>query len=408
MKILMVNKFFYRKGGSETYYFALKQLLESKGHEVIDFSMQDEKNLASPYADYFVTGVDYNAKLSPGQQLRAAANIIYSREAKKKLEKLVQKTRPDVAHLHIFQHQLSPSILDVLKKYHIPVVYTAHDLKMLCLNYVMLANGEICERCKGGHYLNCLKQKCVKASAIKSAVNVVEGYLHQWRKSYDVVDRIITPSRFYADKFVEFGVARERIVHLPNFLGRDCPRVNKSENTVSYFLYFGRLSREKGILTLLKAVLGTGLALFIVGDGPCKAEIEDYISSHRMQNVKLFGFQSGQALIDLVGNARAVVLPSEWYENGPYSAIEALQLGRPVIGSEIGGIPELVDGNGATFLHGNVAGLRSCLLGFPEPESEEYKKMSNCSRQIFERSYTAETHYEGLMKVYGELLPIAE
>ena len=404
MKILMVNKFYYIKGGSETYYFALKQLLESKGHEVIDFSMQDEKNFDSPYAEYFVSAVDYNGKMGIGQQVKAATNIIYSVEAKKKLEKLIKKAKPDIAHLHIFQHQLSPSILDVLKKYNIPVVYTAHDLKMLCLNYVMMTNGEVCEKCKDGHYMNCLKQKCVKDSTLKSAINVVEGYLHKWRKSYDVIDKIITPSKFYADKFLEFGVAKERVMHLPNFLGRECPTVNPSEDSLQYFLYFGRLSREKGIMTLIKAVEGTELQLFIVGGGPCKDEIERYIAEHYLQNVKLLGFKSGKELIDVVGNARAVVLPSEWYENGPYSAIEALQLGRPVIGSGIGGIPELVDGNGCTFHHGNVEELKQCLMEFPQPGTKEYDAYCNRSKELFAKNYMAEGHYEKLLPVYEALV----
>ena len=404
MKILMVNKFYYIKGGSETYYFALKQLLESKGHEVIDFSMQDEKNFESPYSEYFVSAVDYNGKMGLVQQVKAATNIIYSVEAKKKLERLIQKTKPDVAHLHIFQHQLSPSILDVLKKYNIPVVYTAHDLKMLCLNYVMMTNGEVCEKCKGGHYLNCLKQKCVKDSSLKSAINVVEGYLHKWRKSYDVIDKIVTPSKFYAEKFVEFGVSKERVMHLPNFLGRECPKVNQSEDSLQYFLYFGRLSREKGIMTLIKAVEGTDMQLSIVGGGPCKDDIKAYITEHNLTNVKLLGFKSGQELIDVVGNARAVVLPSEWYENGPYSAIEALQLGRPIIGSKIGGIPELVDGNGVTFNHGNVEELKKCLMEFPQPETVEYEEYCNSSKVLFEKNYMAAGHYEKLLPVYETLV----
>ena len=403
MKILMVNKFYYIKGGSETYYFALKQLLESKGHEVIDFSMQDEKNFDSPYAEYFVSAVDYNGKMDLKQQIKAATNIIYSVEAKKKLEKLIRKTKPDVAHLHIFQHQLSPSILDVLKKYNIPVVYTAHDLKMLCLNYVMMTNGEVCEKCKGGHYMNCLKQKCVKDSTLKSAINVMEGYLHKWRRIYDVIDKIITPSKFYADKFIEFGVAKERVMHLPNFLGRECPAVNPSEDSLQYFLYFGRLSREKGIMTLIKAVEGTDIQLSIVGSGPCKEEIERYITEHSIKNVKLLGFMSGQELIDVVGNARAVVLPSEWYENGPYSAIEALQLGRPIIGSKIGGIPELVDGNGVTFQHGNVEELRQRLMAFPQPGTRDYEGYCSNSRELYAKNYMAEGHYKKLFPVYEAL-----
>lgn len=404
MKILMANKFFYIKGGSETYYFALKRLLEEKGHEVIDFSMKDEQNFPSPYDRYFVESVDYNGAMSWGARARAAAKIIYSVEAKKKLEKLIQETRPDIAHLHIFQHQLSPSILDVLKKYHIPVVYTAHDLKMLCLNYVMMTHGELCEKCKGGRYIHCLKRRCVKDSLAKSCVNVAEGYFHKWRKTYDAIDVIITPSGFYRRKFLEFGVDEKRVLHLPNFLDRTVPVVNPRPDRNGYFLYFGRLSREKGIMTLIKAIEPLDSRLYIVGTGPCREELEGYILEKGISNVMLLGYRSGQELNDLVGNARAVVLPSEWYENGPYSAIEALQLGRPLIGSELGGIPELIDGNGRIFRHKQVEELRECLAGFPAEDSREYQAMVERSRELFEAGYRPQQHYDRLEAVYNRLL----
>lgn len=404
MKILMVNKFFYIKGGSETYYFSLKNLLEKNGHTVIDFSMMDEKNFDSKYADYFVEKVDYNGKMSKLQQVKAAINIIYSFEAKCKLESLIKETKPDIAHLHIFQHQLSPSVLDVFKKYNIPVVYTAHDLKMLCSNYVMMCEGEICEKCKGGKYINCLKNKCVKNSSLKSAVNMIEGYFHKWKKSYDIIDRIITPSAFYRTKFIEFGINEDRVIHLPNCLERERPHVNISEEHENYFLYFGRLSHEKGIMTLVKAMENTSLQLYVVGTGICGEEIEAYIRENNIQNVKMLGFMSGQELIDIVGNARAVVLPSEWYENGPYSAIEALQLARPIIGTELGGIPELIDGNGSIFPHGDIEKLREVLLDFPQPGTEEYIDYCKRSKQIFENNYLPERHYDKLIKLYNELV----
>lgn len=404
MKILMVNKFFYIKGGSETYYFALKRLLEAKGHTVIDFSMKNEKNFDSPYREYFVEAVDYNGGMSRKQQLKAARNIIYSTEAKHKLEKLIQDTKPDIAHLHIFQHQLSPSILDVLKKYDIPTVYTAHDLKMLCLNYVMMTHGQLCEKCKGGHYLNCLKKKCVKNSALKSSINVLEGYLHKWRKSYDAIDVILTPSMFYKNKFLDFGIDKERVYHLPNFLDRECPEVETAQDKEQYFLYFGRLSAEKGILTLIKAVKNTKNHLYIAGTGPCLEEIEQYLKEYNMTNVKLLGFKSGKELIDIVGNARAVILPSEWYENGPYSAIESLQLGRPVIGSELGGIPELIDGNGKVFRHGDVEALREILEQFPSPGTSDYQRYCRRSKEIFAKNYMAEGHYEKLLPMYEKAM----
>ena len=196
MKILMVNKFYYIKGGSETYYFSLKNLLEKNGHEVIDFSMEDEKNFESKYSKFFVNNVDYNKEQSIFSKMKEAKKIIYSTEAKKKLELLIKETKPDIAHLHIFQHQLSLSILDVLKKYNIPIVYTAHDLKMICPNYKMLTHGEICERCKDGKYYNCLKYKCLKDSMAKSGVAMMEAYINKCRKAYDKIDYIISPSKF--------------------------------------------------------------------------------------------------------------------------------------------------------------------------------------------------------------------
>ena len=214
----------------------------------------------------------------------------------------------------------------------------------------------------------------------------------------------MTPSLFYKNKFLEFGVAKERVYHLPNFLDRECPEVTSAEDKEQYFLYFGRLSVEKGILTLIKAVENTSNLLYIVGSGPCKEEIEQYLKEHNMTNVKLLGFKSGQELIDVVGNARAVILPSEWYENGPYSAIESLQLGRPIIGSELGGIPELIDGNGKIFNHGNVEELREILEQFPTPGTPEYEQYCKRSREIFARNYMEEGHYKQLLVMYEKAM----
>lgn len=404
MKILMVNKFFYIKGGSETYYFALKRLLEAQGHTVIDFSMQDEKNFTSKYSKYFVENVNYNSAEGLKKKLKAGFNIVYSKEAKKKFEQLVIATRPDIIHLHIFQHQLSPSILDVIKKYNLPTVYTAHDLKMLCLNYKMMHHGKICEECKGQKYYRCAVNKCVKESFAKSCINVAEGYIHKWRHSYDVIDKIITPSAFYKKKFEEFGIPSKRVVHIPNFLDTEKPEVNITNDCEEYYLYFGRLSEEKGLLTLLRAFQGINAKLYIVGTGPIKSEIEEYILAESITNVKVLGFMSGQPLKDIVGNAKAVILPSEWYENGPYSAIEALQMGRPIIGADIAGIPELVDGNGYLFKSGSPGDLKEQIEKMEGLTEAEYQKLKSNSYKLFLNSYTKETHYKELEKIYLSVL----
>ena len=396
----MVNKFFYIKGGSETYYFALKRKLEKEGHTVIDFSMKDDKNYKSEYASFFVENVDYSGNASFTDKVKMATNIIYSKEAKKKFEELVTKVKPDIVHLHIFQHQISPSILDVCKKYDLPTVYTAHDLKMVCLNYKMMYRGHICEDCKDGHMYHCVLNRCVKDSFSKSCINTVEGYLHKWRKSYDAIDYIITPSGFYKKKFEEFGIDLKRLVHISNFLDREVPIVNKRADTERYFIYFGRLSEEKGLITLIKAMKGTGAKLYIVGSGPLKEKVEKYIQQQDEREICMLGFKSGQELIDLIGNARAVILPSEWYENGPYSAIEALQLERPIIGAKIGGIPELIHNNGYLFESANVESLNECIKRCLSCTEDEYAKLKKESGKLFNETYTKNIHYKQLIQVY--------
>lgn len=400
MKILMVNKFHYIKGGSETYYFALKRMLEKEGHTVVDFSMQDEKNFPSPHSGYFVEHVDYDNASGLAGKAKMAGKIIYSFEAKRKFEKLIRAEKPDLIHLHIFQHQLSPSILSVAEKYGIPTVYTAHDLKMICLNYKMMHHGRICEDCRDGSYLHCAKNRCVKESFLKSCINVTEGYLHRWLGSYNVIRTIITPSAFYKKKFEEFGVREDRLIHIPNFLDQHTPHVNERDDRKQYYLYFGRLSEEKGVLTMVRAFEKMMCPLYIVGTGPIKDELAEFIAKKELPNISLLGFKSGQELTDLVGNAKAVLLPSEWYENGPYSAIEALQLGRPMIGADIGGIPELVHGNGFLFRSGDAEDLYEKLNAFEEVSSEAYAAMEQRSRAIFAENYTWESHYAQLKKVY--------
>lgn len=404
MKIIMVNKFFHVVGGSETYYFALKRLLEAKGHEVIDFSMKDDSNVSSPYENYFVENVDYKNMGGIVKKIKAGVNIIYSKEAKTKFEQLVIDTKPDLIHLHLFQHQISPSILSVIKKYNIPTVYTAHELKMICPNYRMFQNGQICERCKGGKYYNCALNKCLKGSLAMSIITTLEGYYHKIRKSYDSVDVIITPSNFYKKKFEEFGVSSDRVIHISNFLDSQKPEINKASDSEQYYLYFGRLSEEKGLLTLLEAFKECGQKLYIAGTGEMESQIIQYIEIHNINNIKLLGFKSGSELKDLVGNSRAVILTSEWYENGPYSAIEALQLGRPILGTEIGGIPELVKENGYLFKKGDAKELAACVKKMEAATLEEYESMKKASLLLFEQEYTAENHYKKLVEAYKKAL----
>lgn len=345
MKVCLVNKFHTVKGGSETYYFGLGDLLEKRGHEVIYFSMKDDNNRPCKQEKYFVDHVDFNASMGKMQTVKAALKMLYSLEAKKKFEQLLIDEKPDIIHLNIFQSQLTGSIVDVAKKHKIPIVYTAHDLKSICPNYQMLNHGEVCERCLYGNYRNCFKTGCMKDSKAKSLLAMMEAEIYKWKKTYQKLDLIITPSAFYKKKIEEAGIARCPVVHMTNFLPEGTEYKNGAEKG-EYFLYFGRLSREKGILTLINAYAQAKVdkPLYIVGTGPVKSQIEQLIAKKGLQEkVKMLGFKSGQELKDIVRNALCVCLPSEWYENGPYSIMEAQAAGRPVIVSSNGGLPELVE-----------------------------------------------------------------
>lgn len=406
MKILMVNKFFYIKGGSETYYFNLKKLLERNGHTVIDFSMNDEKNLSSKYSNYFIKNIDYNKKMNIFKKIKLGIKVIYSIEAKIKFKKLINDTKPDIIHLNIFQSQISSSIINVAVKSGIPIVYTAHDLKALCPNYKMMDNNlNICEMCKNNNYKNCISKKCVKNSTLKSFIAYLDAKYNMYNKTYFKINHIITPSLFYKNKFEEYGFDSKKISHIPNFIEHNYIKFNDETNDLdNYYLYFGRLSSEKGIMTLIDAVSQLDLNLWIVGTGPLYDYIKNEIKDKK--NIRLLGFKSGKELYSIVKNSKCVVLPSEWYENGPYSAIESLYLKKPIIGANIGGIPELIDvnKNGYIFESGNVSSLMIAMKKIEKLSKKDLESYGENSYFKYLKNYSEKKYYEKLIKIYNELL----
>ena len=404
MKICLVNKFHTVKGGSETYYFALGEMLEKRGHEVIYFSMKDEKNKTCKQEKYFVEHVDFNGTMSKLQIVKASLRMLYSMEAKKKFEQLIKNERPDIIHLNIFQSQLTGSIVDAAKKYRIPIVYTAHDLKSICPNYQMLNHGKICERCLHGNYINCFKTGCMKDSRAKSLLATMEAEVYKKKKIYQKLDLIITPSLFYKRKIEEAGIAKCPVIHMTNFLPEGTEYKSGNSNG-EYFLYFGRLSRENGILTLIQAYeyAKVNRPLYIVGTGPMKEQIEQFIIKKKLQGqVKLLGFKTGQELKNIISNARCICLPSEWYENGPYSIMEAQAVGKPVIVSDNGGLPELVeDGvNGYIVKAQNAQELAEKLLMCDNKEDWKGENIVKWAH----KKYNAETYLNTIEQLYRKEL----
>lgn len=402
MKVLLVNKFLFPKGGDAICTLATGELLKTRGHESIFWGMDHPLNPGYPYANLFVDNLDLNNSGGVKKQYDITLKLLYSFEAKKKIEELIKNVgNPDIVHLHNFAHQISPSVLHVFKRYKIPVVMTMHDYKLTCASYTLMDHGHICETCKAGKYYQCFLKGCVKNSKTKSLINTIEMYLHhKILHIYNLVDIFISPSRFLKAKSEEMGF-KGKIVYLPNFVNLEdyVPQYGPTEYSV---VYFGRLSKEKGLFTLIEAMRGLDLKLKIIGEGPLKDNLELKITSDNLENVILLGYKTGEELKNAVRKSIAVIVPSEWYENNPRSVIEAFALGKPVLGAKIGGVPELVRDNetGLTFEPGNIKDLRLKILSVLADQNKVVSMGKN-ARVAVESEFNKEKHYNKLMDIYN-------
>ncbi|MEO5564100.1 MAG: glycosyltransferase family 4 protein [Chitinophagaceae bacterium] len=368
-KILIVNWTWYPSGGDWTYIECLIKFYESKGHEVIPFSMHNEKNFETPYSKYFISGVDYkelNKNKSLGKGLQAVKRTIYSSEAKHNLAKLLDEHKIDIVHLNNIHHYLTPaSIIPEIKKRNIPIVWTIHDYVILCANTTFVSNGTVCEKCRGGKFINCAINKCKKGSRAASIVAAMESYTNNWMNPYKHVDYFIFPSNFIKNKFDSFGFHKDRLVQIYNMFDLDTIKYTVPENPIKaerdYITYVGNTLRVKGIFTLVDAMKGLDVDLYVIGDGEHFNELKEYIAANELHNVKLLGRKTKNDVFYYVANSLFKVLPTIMYENLPYSIMECALLGRPSVGARTGGIPELiVEGkSGYLFEPGNVADCRA-------------------------------------------------
>jgi glycosyltransferase involved in cell wall biosynthesis len=409
VKILHINKFFWVAGGVERYMFDVADLFRGHGHEVHFFSMDDpERNMPSDDAKYFVSHVDYKTttyaqKLRQG--VRIAGKTIYSTESRRKIRELIRDIQPDIAHIHLIDHQISPSILPELQAAGIPIVQSIHEFKRICPNYRLYIDrtGEICERCLDGNYTHAIRQRCLKDSTTASALVAAAMYLHKWSGIWEKnVDIAICPTRFMQDMLARGGVPESQLTTLPYMIKlEDYTPVSECDD---HILYAGRLAPEKGLLTLLKAMESLPhIPLKIAGQGPMLDAMKQHIADNNMTNVELLGYLDAETLHALMARARFLVFPSEWYEPGAVSIWESQALERPVIGARIGGIPETMeDGiSGVLFEPGNVTDLTEKIHDLYD-DQDTCRQMGRRARQaVLDR---AEGHYEALMAIYEGLL----
>jgi glycosyltransferase involved in cell wall biosynthesis len=401
--LIAINNYYYDRGGSEAIFFAHNRMFEELGWNVVPFSMQHSGNHATPWSKYFIDDLEMHGDYSLTQKLVRLPKVIYSFEARRRLGELLGRVRPDIAHAHNIYHHISPSILGLLKGRGIPTVLTLHDLKIACPAYNMLAPDGICERCKGGKVYNVVRNRCIGGSAAMSLVVMMEAVVHKLLGSYRRhVDCFVVPSRFYIDKFSEWGMPASLFRHVPNFV--DVPRYEPRYEPGEAFLYFGRVIRQKGVATLIRAVAGARKKLLIAGTGPELDEMRA-LAAGLNADVTFLGHLGGQQLRHVIGSCRAVVLPSEWYENAPVSLLEAYALGKPVIGARIGGIPELIRENetGVCFESGNVSSLQRALEDFDSRPGAQIQAMGRAGRRWVAEEFTVAMYRQRIMAVYRDL-----
>lgn len=397
MKILLVNKYLYPKGGAETYVLRLGEILRRHGHDVAYFGLEHENNVVGNGANAYVSHLDFGEGIR--KNLKAPFRIICSTEARRKIRLVLEHFQPDVVHLNNIQYHLTPSIIPEIRRYEkdtgrkIKIVATAHDYQLICPSHGLFdGRNQICEKCLDGHYFHCLTNKCIKNSTAKSFLGMLDGYWWKWNRAYSCIDTVICCSEFLKSKLDIQERFQSKTVAIHNFVD-DIPK--QEDRKEGYVLYFGHLSREKGTLTLLQAAKRMPEVRFVfAGFGPAETEIK------KVKNAEYVGFKTGKELERLIRGASISVYPSQWYENCPFSVIESQMYGTPVIGSRMGGIPELIipGHTGELFTAGDAVQLETKIrkLLFTPGLLQGYT--INCKNQSFE---TPDSYYEKLMAIYG-------
>jgi len=394
MKILICHNFYQSRGGEAQTVFRDKELLEKKGHSVILFSRDNEE-----INNYGLI-----------QKIKLFFGIFFSFKTWKKIKRIIERQRPDIAHVHNVFPLISPSIYCALKKMNVLVVQTVHNYRFLCSNGLFLNNdGKICERCKNGNVFNAVIRKCYRNSYLQTSGMAATLYLYRKLRTFtNKIDVLIAPSNFLRKKLIEGGIPKEKIVVKAHFI--KCEEIKPSYEFDNYAVYMGRLSPEKGLFTLLRVWKELpNFTLMIMGDGPIRNELENFVIEEEIANVEFLGFIKGPKRFEILKKAMFMVFPSEWYESFGYAIIESLACGTPVIASRIGGLEELIEEgkNGLLFEPGNIEDLRKKILYFIE-NPKLIIDMRRYAREIAEKKYSSEVGYKNLMQIHNRLLSASE
>ncbi len=383
MRILLANKFYYRRGGDCIYTMNLEQMLKKHGHEVAVFSMQYALNEPSPWTKYWPSEMS---------KLKAFSRPFGDAEVRRKFTMLLDDFHPEVVHLNNIHSQLSPLIAELAHQRGVRVVWTLHDTKLVCPCYTCQRNGRLCEECFTNKKA-VMRHGCMNGGFVGSVVGYYEQKRWNKQRLQNCTDRFIAPSEFLKLTMVRGGYSEEKITVLSNFV--DTEKVmNASCEKGDYYVYLGRVTAVKGIRTLCKVAHTLPYPLKVVGDG----DLYTQLSSPAAPNIEFLGQKDWKEIRPLLERAKFLVLPAEWSENNPLSVIESLSLGTPVLGARIGGIPELIREAecGMTFTSGDEADLKEKIHLMWDSSFDYHAIAENAVK-----AYSDEAHYDALMRVYN-------
>ena len=404
MRILHVNKFLYRRGGAEGYMEDLAALQEGAGHQVAFFAMRHPLNRPSRYEAHFPPYLELAPPpASLAAKVRATGRILYSKSARQGIEAVIEDFEPDLVHLHNIYEHLSPSILRPLVRRRIPAVMTLHDYKLACPTYQFLDNGKICEACLGGKFHNAVLRRCKNESLAASAVCATELFTHTLTRAYSPVARFVCPSRFMASKMEAAGVFPDRLRWVNHFV--DTTGIEDKQVPGGGVVYAGRLSPEKGVDVLVEAVsrMGPGATLAVAGDGPDMPALQALATRVAPGQVTFHGRLPKAELHALVRASSVLAMPSRWYENQPMIVLEAFACGVPVVGTDLGGTPELIapGRDGALVPINDPDALADSLRPFLD-DPREAMEMGRAGRARVERDFSPTRHLQRLAEIYAQ------
>jgi glycosyltransferase involved in cell wall biosynthesis len=401
VRVVLANKFLYPKGGAERAVLDVGAELTRRGHRVHWFGMEHPDNVVAGADVELVRGRDY--RRGGAGAWRDAAAMMWSFEARRRFARLLRRSRPDVVHCHNIYHQLTPSILDAARAAGVAAVLTLHDYKLVCPRYDMLRHGRPCDACVEDGPTACLRYRCVDGSLARSLLLAAESAFQRSRGSYDAVRAFVVPSRFLGAVMRRAGFAAERLRWVPNFAPQ-LPAASVPARA-DRFVYVGRLSSEKGVETLVRAAarLASG-TLVVCGDGPARARIEVLARAAPAGRIEMRGHQDAAGVAAALGGAAFAVAPSEWFENAPFAVLEAMGMGRGVVASRIGGLPELVtdDDNGALVPPGDVGAWAGALAAAVASPART-RAWGEAARVRAVRDHGFAAHVDRLEELYREV-----